>query len=141
MTDETKLLTRKTRLMNERVQIGVHCRFCRTRNSAIGPVDNLVERRHGESGREIRGHGRGRIKIKPSHILPHFYRRDVVWVGYPAFKSKRQQPSGKRRKGPAAMGKDETDVWEATETAGVDHLGDGLCGLKRDINQRVWSSK
>src|ERR1700678_811774 len=141
MADETKLLTRETCLMKERVQTGIHCRFRRTRNAAIGPIDDLVERRHGQSGRKIRWHSRGRIKVKPSNVLPHFNRRDPVWVGHPVFKSKRQQPARKRRKGPAAMGDDEPDVWEATETTGVDHLGDGLRGLKRDINQGVWSSK
>src|ERR1700683_665593 len=126
MADETKLLTRETRLMKERVQIGIHCRFRRTRNATIGPIDDLVERRHGQSGRKIRRHGRGRIKVKPSHVLPHFNRRDLVWVGHPAFKSKRQQPARKRGKASAAMGKDEPDVREATETAGSDTLCDGL---------------
>ena len=141
MADETKLLPSEICLMNERVQIGIHCRFCRTRNSTIGPVDDHIERRHGQCGREIRRHGRGRIKVKPSHVLPHFNRRDLVWVGHPVFKSKRQQPARKRRKGPAAMGNDEPDVREATEATEEDHLGDGLRGLKRDINQGVWSSK
>src|ERR1700689_669176 len=141
MADEIKLLARETCLMKESVQIGIHCRFRRTRNATIGPIDDLVERRHGQSGRKIRRHGGGRIKENPSHVLPHFNRRDLVWVGHPVFKSKRQQPARKPRKGPAAMGNDESDVWESTETTGVDHFGEGLCGLKRDINQRVWSSK
>ena len=141
MTNETKLLAGETCLMKKRVQIGIHCRFRRTRNATIGPIDDLVERRHGQCGGEIRRHGRGRIKVKPSHVLPHFNRRDLVWVGHPVFKSKRQQSARKRRKGPAAMGNDESDVREVTEKTGVDHLGDGLRGLKRDINQRVWSSK
>src|SRR6202453_510412 len=115
MTDETKLLTRKTCLMKERIQIGIHCRFGRTRNATIGPINDLVERRHGQSGRKIRRHGCGRIKVKPSHVLPHFNRRDLVWVGHPVFKSKRQQSTRKRGKASAAMGKDEPDVREATE--------------------------
>src|SRR5271156_955383 len=141
MADEIKLLARETCLMKERVQIGIHCRFRRTRNATIGPIDDLVERRHGQSGRKIRRHGRGRIKVKPSHVLPHFNRRNLVWVGHPGFKSKRQQSTRERRKGPAAMGNNEPDVREATEKTGVDHLGDSLRGFKRDINQSVWSSK
>src|ERR1700689_4153594 len=79
--------------------------------------------------------------VKPSHVLPHFTRRDLIWVGHPVFKSKREQAARQRRKGPAAMGNDEPDVREAPEKPGVDHLGEGLCGLERDIYQRVWSSK
>src|SRR5580658_8588298 len=139
MADEIKLLARETCLMKERVQIGIHCRFRRTRNATIGPIDDLVERRHGQSRRKIRRHGRGRIKVKPSHVLPHFNRRDLVWVGHPVFKSKRQQPTRKRRKGPAAMGNYEPDVREATEKTGVDHLGDGRRGLERKKKERVWS--
>ena len=54
MADEIKLLARETCLMKERVQIGIHCRFRRTRNATIGPIEDLVERRHGQSGRKIR---------------------------------------------------------------------------------------
>ena len=46
MADETKLLIRETCLMKERVQIGIHCRFRRTRNATIGPIDDLVKCRH-----------------------------------------------------------------------------------------------
>jgi hypothetical protein len=43
MADETKLLTRETCLMKERVQIGIPCRFRRTRNATIGPTSEYYD--------------------------------------------------------------------------------------------------